>query len=293
MSQPSGEPLHVVVITGLSGAGKTTASDTLEDTGFFCVDNLPVSLIAPLVEFSLAAGGQQRQLGMVAMVRDAAEVGALKQAVTQLSVKGHRVDLVFVDAADELLVRRYSETRRRHPLDLGELGLTAAIERERSLLAPLSDAATHRIDTSELSASELREQVAARFPIGVMPQLVVRVQSFGFKHGIPRDANLLLDVRFLPNPYFVEGLRERTGRDAPVSDFVLQQEEAQRFLERLEAALAELLPAYAENSGASFLKIAIGCTGGHHRSVALSIELARRLTASGIPAHARHRDIAR
>jgi len=288
--QSPGEPLHVVVVSGLSGAGKSTASDTLEDQGFFCVDNLPVSLIAPLVEFSVAAGGRQRHLGLVATARTAEEVAELRSAVGQVRTAGHRVDLLFLDARDDVLVRRYSETRRRHPLDETGADLKAAIERERELLALLAARATHSIDTSELSGAELREQIAERFPLGATQNLVVRVQSFGFKHGVPRDANLLFDVRFLPNPYFVEALRDQTGEAPAVSDFVLEQEEAQRLLERLEAALAELLPAYAD-SGVGFIKIAVGCTGGHHRSVALAIELARRLTASGVSAHARHRDI--
>jgi RNase adapter protein RapZ len=288
VNQQGAQPLHLVVIAGLSGAGKTVVSDALEDHGFFCVDNLPVSLLAPLVEFSLLSGGRLQRLALVATVRTVDESQALATALAQLGEAGHRVELVFLDASTEILVRRYSETRRRHPLDDQCADLRSAIARERELLAPLRPLARHNIDSSELRAGELRSQVIERFN-PTAPATLVAVESFGFKHGTPRDANLVLDARFLPNPFFVDELRDRSGEDATVARFVLDALEAQTFLQRVENLLDAMLPLQAAVT--SYLHVAIGCTGGRHRSVALAAELERRLRERGVATRLRHRDI--
>jgi len=288
-SQPGRESLHLVVICGLSGAGKTVVSDALEDHGFFCVDNLPVSLLEPLVEFSLASGGRLQRLALVATVRSVDEAQALATALTELTAAGHRVELLFLDAATEILVRRYSETRRRHPLDGEWPDLRSAIARERELLAPLRPLARHDLDSSELRAGELRNRVVERFGHKTT-EVLVAVASFGFKHGAPRNANLVLDARFLPNPFFVDELRDRSGEDAAVAQYVLAAPEALIFLQRIEELLAALLPLHIA-AGQPYLSVAIGCTGGRHRSVALAAELERRLRGRGLATRLQHRDI--
>ncbi|MBN2361128.1 MAG: RNase adapter RapZ [Deltaproteobacteria bacterium] len=283
------DALYIVVICGLSGAGKSVASDALEDHGFFCVDNLPVSLLAPLVDFSLASGGRLQRLALVATVRSADETQALTAALTRLADAGHRVELMFLDAATEILVRRYSETRRRHPLDDQCPDLRSAIARERELLAPLRPLARHDIDSSDLRAGELRSRVLEHLSHPATGMLVA-VGSFGFKHGTPRNANLVLDARFLPNPFFVDELRERSGEDAAVARYVLAAPEAETFLQRIEGLLDAMLPLHAA-AGNSYLSVAIGCTGGRHRSVALAAELESRLRRRGIATRLHHRDI--
>jgi UPF0042 nucleotide-binding protein len=279
----------VLIITGQSGSGKSTAMRTLEDQGFFCVDNVPASLALQLVDTVFAAPDLRR----LALAMDIRERHFLEQApalVAQLRRAGHAVRVVFLEASEAVMVRRYSETRRLHPLDRGR-GLRAALKKERSLLEPLRELADQTLDTSQMSPHALRQRVAEQLA-GVGPKDLLRVNllSFGFKHGVPMEADIVLDVRFLPNPYFVDGMREQTGKDAPVSDFVLRQPEAETFLQHTMGLLLFLLPQY-RREGKFYLTIAIGCTGGRHRSVALIREIGARLANAGFDSSTTHRNV--
>jgi UPF0042 nucleotide-binding protein len=280
-----------LIVTGLSGAGRSTAAATLEDLGWFVIDNLPPALIGRVAELAGHGDSELERFCFVAGRGGAESVNELTPAVETLRASGSRVRLLFLDAADEVLVRRFEGTRRRHPVE-GE-GVLDAIRAEREMLAELFKGADIAIDTSELNVNELRARLVELFSgteaAGAMETSVV---SFGFKYGLPLDVDLVLDCRFLPNPYWVEGLREKSGLDEPVRDYVLGQSDAEEFLKRVESLLTFLLPAYARE-GKSYLSIAIGCTGGRHRSVAIAEELAMRVAAEGFHPTVHHRDIDR
>jgi RNase adapter protein RapZ len=290
---------HLVVVTGLSGAGKTTTLHALADAGFYCVDNLPPSLAQETVRVCVESGIDRIALGMD--VRVGSFLDALRAALAGLEKHPDGLTVLFLEAADEVVVRRFHETRRPHPIltspeaQRRPLSMFEAVEIERERLASIAGLVTLTIDTSHLTVHELRRLVLARFGRGGddASRMQIRVVSFGFKHGVPLDANLVIDARFLDNPHFVAGLREQTGNDHAVRDFVLESEGAAEFLAKLEQLLVFLLPRY-EQEGKSYLTVAIGCTGGRHRSVTLAAELARRLSATtrqrvGIL----HRDVAR
>ncbi len=283
------KPRTILVVTGQSGSGKSTAMRTLEDHGFFCVDNVPTSLAMQLVETVFAAP----DLLKLALAIDIRERHFLREApalLAQLRATGHLLRVVFLEASEATMVRRYSETRRLHPLDHGR-GLRAALKKERGLLAPLRELATQTLDTSQMSPHALRHMVIEQLAeVEPGSPLRVNLMSFGFKHGVPVEANLVLDVRFLPNPYFVAGMREQTGKDAAVRDYVLRQPQAQSFLQHVERLLTFLLPLYREE-GKFYLTIAIGCTGGRHRSVALVNRLQERLDEMGTRCSLTHRDV--
>ncbi len=265
--------LHVVVVTGLSGAGRSTALHVLEDLGFFCVDNLP----PPVLPQMLATLAPESAIAKVALgidVRTGAFLEAADPVFQGLSAGGLDVEILFLDAADSALVQRYSETRRPHPLAPGG-DLLAAIQNERERLATLRARARHVIDTTRLNVHELRRllvDLVAR--TGGRPRMITRFVSFGFKYGLPVDADLVFDLRYLPNPHFVPELRPKTGQDADVAAFVIGAPETQELLGDLERMLSRLLPRY-EREGKTYLTIAIGCTGGRHRSVAVAEELGR------------------
>jgi len=281
--------LQVVVVTGMSGAGRSTALHVLEDLGYYCVDNLPPALAGELV--ALTTGSAIERLGLGIDVRTGAFLEGADVFFSRLRDAGHRLELLFVDCADEVLVRRYSETRRPHPLAPGG-DLLDAIHRERQRLSPLRAQASHVLDTSELSVHALRRALLDWLAqTGSERPMVVRVVSFGFKYGLPVDADLVFDLRFLPNPYFVPELKARSGLDSSVADYVLQTPEAQELLGDIERLLRHTLPRY-EREGKAYLTIALGCTGGRHRSVALSEELARRLRDLK-EARVVHRDVER
>jgi RNase adapter protein RapZ len=279
--------MKVVVVTGVSGAGKSTALRALEDLGFYCADNLPMPLLPKFIEL-LAA---REEVSRAALVVDARSGDFLEDAAPTLEAvrnAGHSIDVLFLDAPDDVLIRRFSETRRRHPLSGSNVreGLAA----ERSSLAPLRQAATTTVDTRDLTVHALRALVLERYG-RTEATLAVTVLSFGFKYGLPTEADMVLDVRFLPNPFFVEGLSTLTGEDAQVQKFVLENPETQLFLGKAEELLALCLAAF-EREGKSYATVAIGCTGGRHRSVVLAIELGRRLrTISTVSV--RHRDVHR
>ncbi len=283
---------ELVVITGMSGAGKSTVSDAFEDLGFFVIDNLPVNLIARVVEQEdLAESVEPRRLAVAVDVRGGMSFDDLEQVLLTLAIDGVPTTLLFVDADDETLARRYMESRRPHPMDAPTV--QEAITEEREMLEDLRGEADIVIDTSDLTVHELRDVVQEGFS-NARPQrrMKVTVSSFGFKHGVPRVADLLLDVRFLPNPHWVPKLRNLTGRDAPVRDFVFSHDDAEQFLGRIQDLLVFLLPRY-EAEGKSYLTIGVGCTGGHHRSVAIAEALGHWLADQGVEAAVRHRDIRR
>jgi len=281
---------RVVILTGVSGSGKSTALRALEDAGWYCVDNLPVVLLDKLVELSQQTAGQVPQVALVVDARDTRFLPEAPRLIEEVRSRGTPVDVLFFDASDEVLVRRYSETRRRHPM-AGEGGsVPEGIAAERLALEPLKALATEVVDTTALNVHELRRQLLARFQEGQPQRMGVTVVSFGFRNGVPAHADLVLDVRFLPNPYFVPALRPHSGLDAPVRDFVLGQADARAFLDKLADFGAFLLPRYRAE-GKSYLTLALGCTGGRHRSVAIAEELARRLRQAGTPVRVWHRDV--
>jgi RNase adapter protein RapZ len=288
VTHPSGPQL--VILTGVSGSGKTTALRALEDAGYYCVDNLPIVLVDKLLDLSAHTAGEVDRIAAVVDARDTRFLGEAPRIIGELRQKGVALTVVFLDCDDETLVRRYSETRRRHPL-AGEGGTVPdGIAAERRALEGLRTLADEVVDSTALNVHELKRLVGRRFTTGEQARLGVTVVSFGFRYGIPSHADLVLDVRFLPNPYFVPALRPHNGTEPEVRDFVLGQPDAQAFLEKLTDFGAFLLPRYRAE-GKSYLTIAIGCTGGKHRSVAIAGELARRLESSGQAVRLWHRDV--
>lgn len=283
-------PLEVVVVTGLSGAGKLSAGRVMEDLGFYVVDNLPPALLLPMVE--LGARGDLRRFAAVVDVRSRAFSSDLQEAMRVLSGAGHRPKVVYVHARDEVLVRRYESNRREHPLQ-GSGTLMDGISAERELLTGIAGDADLWVDTSDLNIHQLRATLEDAFVReGTAAPLTATVMSFGFKYGLPLDADLVVDARFLPNPYWVPDLREHNGQNPDVRDYVLGQDDAGEFLDRYLDVLRLLVPGY-RREGKRYLTLAVGCTGGKHRSVAIAEEFTRRLGAEGIPAMARHRDLGR
>jgi UPF0042 nucleotide-binding protein len=283
-------PLDVVVVTGLSGAGKNSAGRVLEDLGFFVVDNLPPALLQPMVE--LGARGDLRRFAAVVDVRSRAFSSDLQESIRLLAEAGHRPRVVYVHARNEVLIRRYESNRREHPLQ-GSGRLIDGIEAERALLTGIAGEADLWVDTSDLNVHQLRATLENAFARdGKAPPLTATVLSFGFKYGLPLDADLVVDARFLPNPHWIPELRPHTGQDPDVRDYVLGQEDATEFLDRYTDVLRLLIPGY-RREGKRYLTLAVGCTGGKHRSVAIAEEFARRLKGEGIDAVARHRDLGR
>jgi UPF0042 nucleotide-binding protein len=267
--------INLVVITGMSGAGKTVAVQSLEDLGFFCIDNLPPILLPKFAELLEQSKGKLRRVALVIDLRGRDFFSSLFESLDTLE-KHHGIHyhILFLDASDQTLVRRYKETRRRHPLSPDGTPLDG-ITQERTLLEEIKGRAHQIIDTSSLKPAELKEKIASRFGSVDTNPFSVTFMSFGFKYGIPIDADLVFDVRFLPNPHYVESLRPHTGRDQDVFDYVMKWEETKQFLEKLEDLLHFLLPHY-HREGKTQLVIGIGCTGGKHRSVAISEYLCQK-----------------
>jgi UPF0042 nucleotide-binding protein len=278
-----------VVITGLSGAGRSQAANDLEDLGWFVIDNLPEELIPKVVELVQQPGSSTPRVALV--VGLGAHQEDLMPALASLRATGGRVRQIFLDAGTDVLVRRYEGSRRRHPLLAPGEGLAEAIERERALLEPVKAAADVVVDTSDLNVHQLHDRIVGLFADdGGEPGMQTRVMSFGYKHGLPLDVDIVLDCRFLPNPHWVDELRPLTGLDDPVRRYVLSQDEARELLTRLDGLLAMLMPAYVAE-GKSYLTIAFGCTGGRHRSVAIAEEVASILRQQGFSPTMLHRDI--
>jgi UPF0042 nucleotide-binding protein len=281
-----------VLVTGLSGAGKSQAAHALEDLGFFCVDNLPPALIPRFAELVLHAQGKVPRAAVVVDVRSGEFFDALTDALGHLDSLGLAYRIVFLDASDEVLVRRFKETRRKHPLS-GSGSVLEGIREERRRLEPLRERAHRILDTSDMSPAQLRDELRATFGSGgAGVGLAVTVVSFGYKHGIPMDADLVFDTRFLPNPHYVEALRPRSGLDPEVRAYVLDSAAGQAFWRRLLDMVLFLLPEF-EREGKTDVTLAVGCTGGKHRSVAVAEELVRVLKERGYEVRARHRDLHR
>ena len=280
---------QVVILTGVSGSGKSTALRALEDAGFYCVDNLPIVFLEKLLELSGHTAGEVSRIALVVDAREGRFLGDAPRVIQEVRQKGNDVQVLFLDASDDSLVRRYSETRRRHPL-AGDGSVPDGIAAERRALADLKTIADEVIDTTTLNVHELKRLVTRRFVAGEGTALGVTFVSFGFRFGIPSHADVVLDVRFLPNPFFVPELRPFPGTDPRVSGFVLGQADARAFLDRAADLLGFLLPRFRAE-GKSYLTIAIGCTGGKHRSVAIAGALAERLGQAGQPVRLWHRDV--
>jgi RNase adapter protein RapZ len=285
---------RLLLITGLSGSGKSTAANALEDLGYYCVDNLPLPLLRTFLADPCAQIGGHRRIAAVADVRAPGFAEATPELLLEIDRRRFEFFLVFLDASDDDLVRRYSETRRTHPLGRGDRPVIDGIRRERELLSELRGAADLILDTSAWSVHDVRNQIYKTFSgeLEANPSMVVSLFSFGFKHGTPSGADLLFDVRFLPNPYFRPELRAQSGRDAGVQDFLAAQPDFHELVERLRDLLLFLMPRYRQENR-SYLSIAIGCTGGRHRSVAVSERLAAALSEHGWPVRLNHRDVDR
>lgn len=284
--------LQLIVITGLSGAGRTQAMQSLEDQGFFCVDNLPPAFIVKFAELCAQSQGKISKAAIVCDLRGGAFFDSLSEALQNLEAEGFSYQMLFLEASDETLVRRYKESRRRHPLS-PQGRILDGIQAERLQLEELRGKAHTIIDTSNLSAQALRRQVSELFgkPQG-LGQMSVSVITFGFKYGVPLDADLVIDVRFLPNPYYVQELRPLTGEHPLVRDYVFNNPIAQEFMQRYLALLEFILPYYL-NEGKSHLVLGVGCTGGQHRSVAIGERLVEFLTEHGYLVSVKHRDAER
>ncbi|HEY8302907.1 MAG TPA: RNase adapter RapZ [Jatrophihabitans sp.] len=286
--------LDTVIVTGLSGAGRSTAAKCFEDLGYYVVDNLPAELIATLMDLGSRSKGAVTRLAVVMDVRSRAFSTDLVGVIRELDDGGLRPRVLFLEASDEVLVRRFESVRRAHPLQ-GDGRLVDGIAAERDLLARLRDDADLVVDTSTRSVHDLRHTIENAFASGGpldSPGLRATVVSFGFKYGLPVDADLVVDVRFLPNPYWIPELRELTGNDQEVKDYVLSQDDALTFLDRYESIL-QLIGAGYQRESKRYLTLAVGCTGGKHRSVVMAQELARRLEADGVHATVAHRDLGR
>ena len=285
--------MEFIIISGLSGAGKSRAASVMEDMGFFCVDNLPAPLILKFAELGMGGNGEYDRVALVTDIRGGTNFDSLFQALDGLKEMKCEYRIVFMEASDEVIIRRYKESRRNHPLAEECDSLEEAIDLERKMLAPLRERADWVIDTTRLSTRALRGELMQLFSReGAERTMEVRVLAFGFKHGIPAEADLVFDVRFLPNPYYVAELRPLTGLDAGVREYALSAPQSQEFLRKLLDFVTYLLPRYLEEGKAS-LTVAVGCTGGHHRSVAVAHALAETVRALGYPVSESHRDMGR
>ena len=284
--------MEFVIISGLSGAGKSRAASIMEDMGFFCVDNLPAPLIPKFAELGAGSSGEYDRVVLVTDIRGGTKFDGLFQALDGLRTMKCGYRILFMEASDQAIIQRYKETRRSHPLAEECGSLKEAIGLERRVLEPVKERADWVIDTSGLSTRALREKLLRLFSRGTEGSMEVRVLSFGFKHGIPAEADLVFDVRFLPNPFYVAELRPLTGLDGRVRDYALSAPQSQEFLKKLTDFVVYLLPRYVEEGKAS-LTVAVGCTGGHHRSVAVAHALAETVRGLNYPVSESHRDMGR
>lgn len=282
--------IDVILVTGMSGAGRSTATRALEDIGWFVVDNLPPTLMTNVVDYVAQRTGS-RKVAVVADVRGGQLFEELRESLTAIKTAGHDLRVLFLEAGDEALVRRYESSRRPHPLQRDD-SLLGAVQRERKLLSDLRADSDIVIDTSNLNVHELRRSIEASFGDDDHVALRATVMSFGFKYGIPVDADLVADLRFLPNPYWDPKLKDLTGLDAAVNDYVVASDQAQEFLSKY-AELVDLVEDGYIREGKRFVTIAMGCTGGKHRSVAMAENLSARLVKSGVEVRVVHRDLGR
>lgn len=284
--------IRVVIITGLSGSGKSTALRALEDIGFFCVDNLPAMLLPKLLELQMGASGEFSKVALVMDLREKTFLDTFLAIVSKLKKKSYNIEVLFLDSSDERLLNRFSETRRAHPLFTGG-SVLESIRAEREQMMPIKEMANNVVDTSLYTVHELKELVQ-RYYLDTLrgKKLAVNLISFGYRYGLPSDADLVFDVRFLPNPYFVASLREYTGNDPEVEEWVMKWDDTQKFLAALFDMLSFLIPLF-EKEGKAYLTIATGCTGGKHRSVAVTNRIARFMEEKGYGTNLTHRDVKR
>ncbi|MDD4722558.1 MAG: RNase adapter RapZ [Acidaminococcaceae bacterium] len=281
-----------LIITGMSGAGKTQVMRTLEDLNYFCVDNLPPALIPKFIELCMQAGNKNKQIALVVDIRGGNFFDELIGVLDKIEANSVNYELLFLDASDATLIKRYKESRRRHPL-IGKGGLSDAIARERAVLSAVRAKATMIIDTTNTVNSALREKIIELYGVeGTLPHMNIVVQSFGFKHGMPMDCDMIFDVRFLPNPFYVPELKPLSGNDRAVVEFIESKEVTKEFLKRLESLVMFLLPQYVKE-GKSQLMLGIGCTGGRHRSVYIANVLGTWIQKAGYGVQVTHRDFLR
>ncbi len=286
--------MELLIITGLSGAGKSHAARYLEDFGYYTVDNIPAKMIYSLAGFCAGSGARFDRVALVSDIRAGSEdFPSIPQSIERLRLMGVRCRMLFLSAERDTIVRRYKETRRTHPLQREGESIEEAAAREEALLCPLRERADFVIDTTRMPASKLSSELFSLFGDKTKGRpLTVNVCSFGYKHGLPQEADLVFDVRFMPNPFYLSELRDLTGVDAPVRDYVFSFAQTTAFLDKLEELFRFLLPRYSEE-GKTTLFVAIGCTGGRHRSVAIAHELAERIARIGYPTSENHRDMTR
>ena len=285
--------MEILIISGLSGAGKSKAASFLEDMGFYIVDNMPAAMILKFAEFCAAGNGRYDRVALVYDVRTASSFTELFTVLDQLKTMDGACRMLFLEASPETIIKRYKETRRRHPLSGDATSLAEAVEKERTVMEPVRARADFIIDTSRTSTAQLRGELLRLFDgKDEKSGLVVSVTSFGFKYGLPMEADLVLDVRFMPNPFYIDELRHQTGLDTPVADYVFSFPQTGSFMKKLEDLLSFTLPLYAEE-GKTSLFIGVGCTGGHHRSVAVTHALAEYIRGLGYQTAENHRDISR
>ena len=285
--------MQFLIVSGLSGAGKSKALSYLEDFGFYCVDNMPEDLIPQFARLCMATKSKFEKVALVTDARSGLTFDGLFKALDTLEQIHCPYSILFMEADTETLIKRYKETRRKHPLTRDGSDLIAAVEREKKLLEPIRNRANHIIDTTNLSTAKLRGEILELFAGEQRDHAMsVNVISFGFKYGLPMDADLVFDVRMLPNPYYIAELKRRTGLEKPVRDFVFSYQQTLDFMQKLEDLMAFSLPLYVEE-GKTNLVIAIGCTGGHHRSVAVAKELGDYIARLGFVTAVSHRDISR
>lgn len=284
--------LRVVIITGLSGSGKSTALRALEDIGFFCVDNLPVVLLPKFLDITIVSSPKIDRVAMVMDLREKSFLEKYRRIFGKLKEKGFKIEILFLEASDETLMHRFSETRRNHPLsEKGSIMDGIVLEKEK--LLPLRKMAERIIDTTSANVHQLKDIVQRYFlPSSDYKRMIISISSFGYRYGLPADADLVFDVRFLPNPYFVEELKEYDGHNEEVAKFVLKNKESKNFLQKILDLLSMLIPLY-DKEGKARLNIAIGCTGGRHRSVVMANKLSSRLSKMKYRIYLNHRDIAK
>jgi len=283
---------RIVIVTGLSGSGKSTALKSLEDVGFFCIDNLPAVLLPKLLDLKSEFGSENLRLGLVMDLREKAFVERFPDLFIKLKKQGYSVEMLYLEASDDALITRFSHTRRQHPLT-GPGSVAMKVNLEREHLKTVKQMADHILDTSHYNIHQLREYITQNFA-AVTPaeRMQIHLLSFGYKYGLPHEADLVMDVRFLPNPFYVSQLRHKDGRDPEVAAYVVERDETQEFLNRYVSLLELLVPLYRKE-GKSYLTLAVGCTGGRHRSVAVAEALYERLKLMDIHATVDYRDITR
>ena len=283
--------MDIIIVSGLSGAGKSRTAAVLEDLGYYCVDNIPVSMMSKFVELCIATGGRYERVALVSDVRAITDFSELFIALDDIRDLGCKYSILFLEAKTETIVKRYKETRRKHPLDPDGRDILAAVEKEREYMAPIKERAEHVLDTTNLTLGKLQRTLYSYFVETTSDSpMTVTCMSFGFKNGVPIEADLVLDVRFLPNPFYVPELRNHTGLDKDVADYIFKHDVALTFIDKITDLLKFLLPQYIEE-GKHSLVVAFGCTGGHHRSVALAAKIGEAISSMGYAVEYRHRDI--